>query len=164
MLIPLTNSTLVALVDDEDFDLVDRWHWHAAYGRGVRPYATRTGSAGSRTDGSRRATRIRLHRFLLNAPRGALVDHINRDTLDCQRANLRLCDASQNAANRIPQDATRWRGVHVRANRWRAQIKVRGQLILLGYFATPEDAARAYDAAARAAFGEFAILNFGDVR
>ena len=93
---------------------------------------------------------------------GECVDHKNRNTLDNCRCNLRLSNKSLNGANRgIPKNNTSgFKGVYRKGNKWRAQIKCNGERRHLGYFDTPEDAARAYDAAAVAAFGEFAYLNF----
>ncbi len=135
-----------ALIDEADAGLVlpHRWNFVSGYAAGV-------------VDGRRLA----MHRHLLNAPRGMEVDHRNGDGLDNRRANLRLCTRAQNAANLTRHPKRGYRGVRpVRDGRWRADIIVGGEQQDLGRFDTAEDAARAYDAAARERFGEFARLHF----
>lgn len=113
-----------------------------------------------------RKRQVYMHRALLDAPAGYEVDHINRNKLDNRRSNLRLATRRQNNANNgvARNNSSGYRGVS-RNNRngllWRAYITVGGRQTPLGSsFATPEEAALAYDAAALRAFGEFASLNF----
>jgi len=91
------------------------------------------------------------------------IDHINRNKSDQRLSNLRAATAQQNACNRVYQSATGFRGVTKRASgKYQAICGPRGKRKSLGDFATPEEAARAYDAEARKVFGEFAVLNFED--
>lgn len=159
--IPLTKG-YVAVVDDEDAAL-SRFKWHAYEAR--FPDGSRRNVYASRgvrlPDG--RWTQVQLHRVILGAPAGIDVDHIDHDGLNCRRSNLRLASESQNGANQQRGRANRsgFKGVHRRsATRWRAVIRISGTLRHVGQFATAEEAARAYDAAASAAFGMFACLNF----
>lgn len=105
-----------------------------------------------------------LHRILMGEPEGFDVDHVNRDRLDNRRANLRLATRSQNSANRLRSKApgaSKYKGVRCgRYGNWFAQITVAYRTLYLGTHPTEEDAARAYDAAARLHFGEFARTNF----
>lgn len=105
---------------------------------------------------------VRLHRFLLNAAPGVLVDHVNGNTLDNRRCNLRVATKAQNAANSNPKTGNRFKGVTWQANsrKYFASIGFSGRTIYIGRFDLAEDAARAYDRKARELFGEFARPNF----
>lgn len=151
----------VATVDDEDFERVSAFKWFAVVDKSKRRTVHQVYA---RTKMGDRA--IGLHRFLLNALPGQLVDHKNTDGLDCRRENLRLVTREQNGANRRKgigtsskfKGVTRWsRG------RWRAQIQSNGKMMHLGIFNHEEDAAREYDRAAKEFFGSFALLNFPEV-
>jgi len=109
--------------------------------------------------------RVYLHRMIVAAPKGAMVDHANGDTLDNRRQNLRLATNSQNQANRLKlQKKHGFRGVcwHRQFRKYQAGIKVNGKSVHLGLYDSAESAARAYDAAAREHFGEFGYQNFKD--
>lgn len=143
--LPLTRG-LFALVDDEDYCRVaEAGRWLAVPGGAGRYYA-------------RRRLGLGLHSFLLGTTR--IVDHVNGDTLDNRRANLRVASASQNMANRPGRSRCGYRGVTSSEGAYRAQICPDGQRKYLGTFRTAEAAARAYDAAAIDLYGEFAFLNF----
>lgn len=99
-----------------------------------------------------------LHQMILP---GVRVDHKNGNTLDCRRDNLRPGTARQNAANmKSRAKKVPYKGIHVNGPNWAASIRIQGKRVHLGQFATPEEAARAYDAAARKVHGEFACVNF----
>jgi hypothetical protein len=108
---------------------------------------------------------VRLHRLLMEAPANLVVDHINGDTLDNRRVNLRVCTMGENRRNsRAPTTNTSgFKGVRF-DNRgrlpWLAKLCVNYKYIHIGTFATVEEAARAYDRAALEHFGEYARLNF----
>lgn len=105
----------------------------------------------------------KLHRMVMNAPYGVQVDHINGDTLDNRRCNLRLCSHAENQHNKNSQAGTsKYKGVYLykRDKKWRAMIAKNKKNIHLGYFNDEIQAAHAYDEAARQLFGEFARLNF----
>jgi hypothetical protein len=152
--IPLTKG-YVALVDDEDAAAVLASGKWTAVVSGQSVYAHRR----PRVDG--RSRTIYLHRFLTGWP---MVDHIDGDGLNNRRANLRPANKQQNSANRGPyrNNTSGYKGVSWQPDRclYVAQICVSYRLINLGRYADPADAARAYDAAAREHFGEYARLNF----
>lgn len=159
--VPLTKG-YVAVVDDDACDIVASRSWHAAVGGDGRVYAA------GRRPGGRGSPIERLHRLLVGATAGQLVDHRNGDTLDDRKSNLRITSATGNARNtcRHRGNASGLKGVYYDAARakWQAQICADGRKTALGRFATAEEAARAYDAAALALHGEFARLNFPAVR
>lgn len=145
-----------ALVDEADYDAaVAAGPWHVDF-NGTVTYAARNVR---RPDGS--TSTERLHTFLTG---WSNVDHRNQNGLDNRRLNLRAATQSENIANarRRKDNTSGFRGVtfNKRVGRWAAQITVDRKTRGLGYFATAEDAARAYDAAAIEAWGEFARPNF----
>lgn len=102
-----------------------------------------------------------LHQLVCQAKPGLVVDHLNRNTLDCRRDNLRVAGFSHNMQNRdMPASACGFRGVSCDRGRWRARIQLDGGERSLGSYPTPEEAARAYDAAALTIYGPFAWTNF----
>lgn len=155
--IPLTQGA-VTLVDDEDFERFAPLGWYAAVS-GALAYAVRHERAANAA--SRRL--IRLHRLIIGAPDGTVVDHVDGNGLNNRRCNLRLATAGQNASNSIHRGNKHgFRGLVMR-NRptpYVAKINVGCRRITIGCFKTAEDAARAYDDAARRMHGEFARLNF----
>ncbi|KQR22910.1 AP2 domain-containing protein [Deinococcus sp. Leaf326] len=105
-----------------------------------------------------------LHRVLF--PDAENVDHINGDGLDNRRSNLRPCTFAENQRNckRYRNNQSGYKGVRLvrQQNKWEARICKDKKLRSLGLFPTVEDAAHAYDRAARVLHGEFARLNFPD--
>jgi hypothetical protein len=145
------GNGLMALIDDEDLPRVEPFTWR------IRDdgYVQRTWIEEGRT------RHELLHRFIMDASEDVLVDHENGDRWDCRKENLRVATFSQNAANRPTTSLERaWKGIYPHGNRWKARIKREGQNVYLGSFQTPQEAAYAYDAAAKRLFGEFARLNF----
>lgn len=154
--IPLTKGKF-ALVDDEDYSsLVAMGKWCADFS-GCEWRAQRT------IWRAPRRIKLYMHRILLNAPDGVEVDHINGDSLDNRRCNLRLCSPTENQRNRslASNNSSGYKGVYwdPHRNRWIARIKVNGTRKHLGRFMSAEDAARAYDQAALRYYGEFAKTN-----
>jgi AP2 domain len=152
----------VALVDDEDYELVSRYRWSVRqtirsgrHDNGPYAYAYLLGS------GRAGQVSISMHRLITGY---AETDHVNHDGLDNQRANLRPATRVQNLANRRSQPGltSPFKGVswHTACRKWRTQIDVDGKRRHLGCFLSEEDAARAYDQAALTAWGKYAHLNF----
>lgn len=158
--IPL-NRGKHAIVDLEDYDRVAGHHWFVRECDGSRLYADYhvpgTGKHGKKES---------MHRFILGAKPGEIVDHINGDGLDNRRCNLRLCTTAQNIRNSkiYSRKATsKYKGVYKdRHGRIRAQIMCAGHKINLGTFPDELSAAHCYDDNARRLFGDFARPNFAD--
>ena len=155
------SQGLVAVVDTGDFEWLSSWNWYANNARSARPYAVRTIV-------DVRPRTIWMHRELMNAPQGLDVDHINSNTLDNRRNNLRLVTRAQNQHNRrkAGRQTSRFKGVHFRSQErlWAASIggRFKSERTWLGRFEAEEEAARAYDEVARKRYGIFAALNFPD--
>lgn len=154
--IPLTQGK-VALVDAADCDYLMQWKWCAVNNRNLW-YAERQ----VRVEGKK--THIRMHALLLGQ-KG--VDHINHDSLDNRRANLRIVTHQQNTFNqraaRGSSSVFKGVGWHKASGQWRARIVPGGKEHHLGFFDDELKAATAYDDAARKLFGPFAHLNFPGV-
>lgn len=148
-----------AIIDAEDYERVREHHWYASRVKLKEADYFRVMAFTPLVDGKREC--LMLHRFILQAPKGLVVDHINRNPLDCRKANLRICTQQQNTFNRrgAINSASRYKGVYRRGNRWLAAIKHNRKNIHLGYHDTEVQAARAYNEAATAFYGEFALLN-----
>lgn len=107
--------------------------------------------------------RNKLHRVILNAPKGATVDHINMDTLDNRKSNLRICTHRQNLCNRMPQsnNTSGVSGVSFKKNRrtWNARIKFYGAEIHLGAYRTFIEAVQARNEGMYWLYGEYGRYN-----
>lgn len=150
-----------ATVDFDDYAWLSQMRWVAVkMNNGRQTYAYRSG----RFSGTAPMARI----IMGVTEKWKQVDHINHDTLDNRRENLRVCEAwenSRNARKAVEEGLySKYKGVgkkhRGKTTRWNAQLGIHGYQIHLGYFHKEEDAARAYDEAARKFFGEFACLNF----
>lgn len=151
-LISLTKGKF-AKVDDADFDWLNQWKWQARKG-GYTWYAQRKAGRSSRRT-------VQMHSLIL--PDAKRVDHQDGDGLNNVRNNLRPASATQNKANEKVRvdNQSGYRGVHEHyKGRWRAVLYMNGKRQYSGCFSTAEEAAHAYDAAAKKFFGEFARLNF----
>lgn len=144
------------IVDDDDYEKLSKHRWYLVTSKS-NDYAQRL------ILGSRKY--VSLHREIMCAPRSFQVDHINTNGLDNRKSNLRLCTPTQNQRNKRkdPGTSSKFKGVCIdksmkRIKRWKASIRD-GRLISLGYFLTQEEAAAAYDRAAKNLFGEFARTN-----
>jgi len=131
----------VALVDDEDYERLSQYRWH----QGAKGYV----ESSFRVQG--KTTTIRMHRLILDAPKGMEIDHWNRNKLDNQRSNLRVVTPSVNQWNvgaRV-ENVTGYLGVNTvpTAGRWVAVIMIRGKKMHLGTFDSPLAAHEAHLAA-----------------
>jgi hypothetical protein len=150
---------LYTIVDPDIYYRLGHLRWSVC-GDGRKDYAARI----DRKFRYGRTKTIFLHREIMNAPKGILVDHSNGESLDNRRDNLRLATHSQNMQNRRKRKNTtsRYAGVYFekRRKKWTANININKKKIWLGRFDDEIEAAKAYDEAARKYHGEFARLNF----
>jgi hypothetical protein len=140
-----------ALVDDEDFKRCSKLRWSF----NPNGYAERR----------KGKTIERLHRFIMNCPKGKEVDHINGNKLDNRKCNLRICTQHQNSFNKSKQQgkySSIYKGVcfFKRDKNWMANITKNNKYIFIGYFKEERHAAMAYDIWAKELFGKHARLNF----
>lgn len=153
MEIELTRGQ-TAIVDESDFDRVSQVSW--CYRRDGYAH------------GRYKRKLVLMHRFIMEAPRESLVDHINGNKLDNRKSNLRLCTFSENAIHRkVKSDnSSGYKGVYFKKEygRWTSAIQVRGRRKFLGYFDTPEEAYVAYSNAAGSMFGDFRIEPKKEIR
>lgn len=148
------------LIDASDAHILGDFRWVLNGGRRGERYVVRW------VERNGKQTVIALHREIVRAPEGMVVDHINGNVYDNRRSNLRVCSTTQNLQNRRYYKArkeAKFKGVNIRGGLIYAQIS-RGDgssgVRYLGRYDSQISAARAYDAAAKILFGEFACLNF----
>ncbi len=139
----------VVLVDNEDYEELSKYRWHV------------NGKYASRSVFPNR--RIYMHRLILGAKAGEEVDHIDQNKFNNTRENLRICSRSENMQNRtLRTNKSGFVGVYFDRKRglWRSKITAAGKFKHLGHFELPQEAARAYDCAAKEIYGKHARLNF----
>lgn len=138
-----------AVVDDEDFDEVNQHKWFLVASGNGKFYVRVRGTY--------------LHRLVTKAKSGEYIDHIDGNTLDNKKYNLRSCTNQQNVRNcKSNRGKSRYKGVCPvsKSKSWRATLSVNMKSVHIGSFATEIEAAKAYDEAARKHYGEFARTNF----
>lgn len=144
------------LIDDQDFELINQYVWWVVKGKNGILYAR--GHLRGKKGEDRKM--VFMHQVIMQDTK---IDHENRNGLDNQRNNLRKCNDSQNLGNSIARMGRKFKGVFKGVPRarkpWRAQIQVNGKFHCLGHFWTQEEAALAYNEAAKRYFGKFALLN-----
>lgn len=160
--VPLSKGQ-VAIVDAEDAGALLEHRWCVRNGYASRD--AKCSDAGYR-DRKGRAI-LYMHNIVLPCGEGLKPDHINGNTLDNRKQNLRCATHSQNLGNRkliCSVNTSGYRGVYWGRGKWVASIGFQSKTKYLGRFDAPEDAALAYDKAAVELFGEFAKLNFPEAR
>lgn len=157
--IPITSKhgLFECLVDDEDYEWLMSFKWRIIKGQNTVYAQTHVKSGTGR-----------MHR-LIYSKHGALLDeqsldHRDRNGLNNQKTNLRICTGSQNGANIMKPDigavpSSRYKGVTTHDGGWYARIKVNQRYRCIAVMTDERDAAIAYDIKAKEHFGEFARLN-----
>lgn len=150
--IPLTKG-MFSVVDYEDYVEFIKRNWTTKESGGKKFYAVfRNGK-----------DILKMHRLITNCPDGKMVDHINGDTLDNRRSNLRVCSSHENQCNQKlnSRNASGYRGVFWDNGRgkWCAKINCKGKQITAGYFESKENAATAFNFLSAKYHGEFGTYN-----
>jgi hypothetical protein len=148
----LLSQGKFALVDNEDYLFLNQWKWYFNQG-----YARRNSK---RIKGEKR-NGIFLQNVVITKEKNQEIDHINGNTLDNRKINLRICSHFQNSKNRKKQinNTSGYKGVTKDHKKWMAQILINYKRKYLGRFNTKKEAALAYNKAAKFYHGEFASLN-----
>lgn len=153
------RTGLIAICDWRDYELVKTYCWLLKAGRSVKWACTYL------TDETGARKRLMMHNLILPPPPGYVVDHINGNGLDNRRSNLRLATIQQNACNtpvyKCKGKTSKYKGVSYDPinKKWKAAIQVDGHYKTLSRHPTEDEAALAYNEAAKVAYGEFARLN-----
>jgi len=142
--IPLSNSDLMVLVDDQDYDYLMQWKWKLAR----HGYAVRTGYKAGRF------ITIYMHQLIAGKKAGLTIDHANRCRLDNQRHNLVHRTKSQNNRNKglNKNNTSGFKNVSKFRTKWRAYVVIDTKFIHLGIFDTPQEAATVAQKAEASAF------------
>lgn len=140
-----------ALVDDEDFDYLNKWKWHYCAFYACRSY--------------NKGRKIGMHREILKLYNSDLdVDHIDGNPLNNQKNNLRISTRSENNMNRnktTRKNSSKYKGLvfYPKRNKFKVTINAHKKTYFIGYFRNEIDAAKAYNTAAIKYHGKFAKLN-----
>ncbi len=159
-LIPLSKTSkknrgkYFAQVDDEDYEYLMQWNWYVHIFKETC-YAGRT----CRNSGSPKT--IKLHRVIMNTPEDMMVDHRDKNGLNCTKENLRNCNRSENAANRMSVGNSKYLGVHFHKTKkkYESYICKNNKHYYIGTFDNEQEAAIAYNVKAIEYHREFAKLN-----
>lgn len=152
-------------IDDEDAERVSRYTWYVSYVRRKGKFSLKYVRTNIRKDNGKQ-TALYLHRFVLQHKKineKDEIDHIDNNRLNNKKSNLRVCSRSENACNCYisAYNTTGFKGVSWKKshNKYEVQIMFHRKAHWIGLFCTKEEAARAYNEAAKQLHGEFAKLN-----
>ncbi len=161
-LIPLSKQgknkgKYFAQIDDEDYDFLMQWRWYVKINKGLF-YARRFSY-----EITNNRIEILMHRIIMNCPVQKLIDHKDRNGLNNQKSNLRICTQSQNTMNATVRKnkTSKYKGVYWnrKNKRWTVNININKKRKHVGVFLKENDAGLAYNEAAKKYFGEFANPN-----
>jgi hypothetical protein len=153
--IKLNNDSFV-LVDDENYQELNKYNWSIFKGRHTN-YAQRSILL---KDGKRKT--LLMHRVILGINDKRIVDHWDDNGLNNQKENLKISNNADNIRRQKSRSKSGFKGVYFnnQRNKWVAQIYDGLKIRHLGIFVTSELAAKEYDKEAIKLFGDLATLNF----
>lgn len=151
--IKLTNG-YSAMVDDDDYEKLSVYTW-----RGFKSFKNIYAVTTQKVNG--RLTSILMHRLILNAEKGKMIDHKDNYGLNNQKNNLRFCTNSENQKNKRASGVSKYLGVswHKRTKKWLAHICIDKKQKHLGLFVEEKEAAICYNKYAIEHHKEFARIN-----
>ena len=152
-----THGIHDVLIDDDDYEKIKDYKWNVLKkSNGIYIICT------ARTADRKRHT-LRMQRVIMNCNSGMDVDHVNGNTLDNRKSNLRICTHTENMRNMSKRKnvTSVYKGVYFNKsrNKWTASIRINGTLKHLGHYKTEDQAAISYNISAVKYFGEFARPN-----
>jgi len=144
-----------ALVDDKYYKYLMQWEWSLSK-TGSKYYVTR----GQTIEGVYRT--YYMHREVMKAKKGNVVDHRDGDTLNNLESNLRECKHKNNNRNQVKRKgcSSQYKGVYKYYKQWQAQLYSEGKNHYLGLYVSEKEAGLAYDRKAKELYREYAKLNF----
>lgn len=141
----------ICLVDEEDFEYLSQFKWYLLKNINAKTFYA-TAWIGKKT--------VKMHRVIMRARSGVLVDHVDYNGLNNQKYNLRFCNHSQNVMNTPKNNSTGFRGVVRKCqNCYCARVVINKKRVIIGHYKTAQEAAIKYNEAAIKHYGSFAILN-----
>lgn len=153
--IPLTRGYSVK-VDDEDYQKLSKFKWHYNNGYACRRLHKKVAYK------KYKGEYIYMHRLIMKHPELG-VDHVNGDSLDNQRKNLRVADQSDNMCNqhKARHNKYGYKGIYFAKDRkkFAARVTYRKKKHILGYYDTAKEAAISYNEGAIKYHKQFARLN-----
>ena len=146
-----SNTNRQFIFDKEDFEKVQKYHWYEESNGYIR------------SSGKKKEDKVHIHRLIMGFPDGMNIDHINHNTFDNRKSNLRIATTSQNAMNHVlgTRNTSGVTGVvWVKSrNNWKAEIKLNGETIYLGSFDKFDDAEKTRKEAEEKYFGVYSYNN-----
>ena len=154
-----------AILDNEDYDMINQYKWCANYYKSIHTYyAVRN----TRKTNGKQKTQL-MHRVIMNCSNDKQIDHINHNTLDNRKSNLRICTQNQNQYNQRlhKKTSSKYKGVYLQKQKcknkvhtyWVSYISFNGKKMYLGHSKTEIEGAKVYNKKAKELFGDFAYLN-----
>ena len=141
----------VAIVDNEEYAWLSQHKWQALWNKSIQSYYAYRMDYLGKIDGEYKRKGQLMHRAIMDAFEKEEVDHINHDTLDNRKENLRIVTHRQNNQNKKRKGSSKYPGVYwnKREKVWQTSISVNGKRHYLGRFKEERDAAKAYEKACR---------------